>query len=270
MTKTLWAFGDSHTAGAEIDRQYSESCYDKAYPAYVAKYFGFEYKNCAKSGGSNDWALVEFNNAIRTDKNIFVLFNFLEPSRTFFYEKSLNNDPIVHCVPNMLSDSFIKELSTNFKGLSREQYKEYLNWLRGSYIEDYKKISSMYRSHLKKYSDKQLNDRCISQIMYVQNKCEEYKIPYVFHSSCSWYYGSWSLISKKNFYGHTKNFYSDVDSSINRSLYSFWGIATENSNWNHIMKEDRWSKHYPEEYHRYYASLLINFINNQNILEGLK
>ena len=81
MTRTLLAFGDSHTAGAEIEKQYELWYYEKAYPSYIAKYFGFEYKNYAYPGGSNDWALVQFHKAIKSSiknkEDVFFLFNFL-------------------------------------------------------------------------------------------------------------------------------------------------------------------------------------------------
>lgn len=272
MVRTLLAFGDSHTAGSEIDEKNSESCHSRAYPAYIAKYYKFDYENYAQTGGSNDWALVQFNKVIKSvienKKEVFVLFNFLEPARTFFYNEESEMIPVMHCLPNMLQKNHIKEISKRFKPKSEKEHSEYLYWLHNVYIKDHAKIMPLYRNYLKKYSTELLDIKAIKQINYVQNICKQNNIPFIFHTSCLWYCGDWTSISQKNFYGHDKESYTQ-DNYINRgNFYSFWGRATKHSRWKHLQKEYRWSEHYPEEYHRYYASLLINFINNQKILEG--
>jgi hypothetical protein len=274
MTRTLLAFGDSHTAGSEIDEKYSLKCHSKAYPAYIAKYYKLDYKNYAQTGGSNDWALLQFNkvikSAIKNKKEVFVLFNFLEPARTFFYNKEseLEVDQIMHCHPSMMEKNYIEQISKRFKEKSEEEYLQYLDWLYNFYTKDYEKIMPLYRNYLKKYSIKLFDIKAIKQINYVQNICKQNNIPFIFHTSCLWYGGDWTSISKENFYGHDKESYSGNNCIRKGHMYSFWGRATKHPRWKHLQEEYRWSEHYPEEYHRYYASLLINFINEQKILEG--
>ena len=99
MKRTLLAFGDSHTAGAEIDELYSASCYERAYPAHIAKHYGFDYENFAVSGGSNDWLIRQFmiriQKSLIKNESVFVLCNFCDPSRTYLklpYK-------LLHCFP---------------------------------------------------------------------------------------------------------------------------------------------------------------------------
>jgi hypothetical protein len=272
MTRTLLAFGDSHTAGSEIDEKYSIECPSRAYPSYIAKYYGLGYENYAQTGGSNDWALFRFNSVIksvlRDKKEVFVLFNFLEPARTFFWNKDGKTDKIMHCLPNMLKKNYIQEISKNFKEKSEEEYELYLDWLYNFYIHDYDKIMPLYRNYLKKYSIQILDKKALTQMKYVQKVCVDNNIPFIFHTSCLWYCGDWSSISQKNFYGHDKDSYFGNEATHRGHVYSFWGRATKHARWKHLQKEYRWSEHYPEEYHRYYASLLVNFINQQEILKG--
>ena len=37
--------------------------------------------------------------------------------------------------------------------------------------------------------------------------------------------------------------------------------------WKYLIKQERWSKHLPEEYHKFWAQTLINFIDEQGILD---
>jgi hypothetical protein len=272
MTRTLLAFGDSHTAGSEIDEKNSPSCFSKAYPSFIVKHYGFEYKNYSQTGGSNDWALVQFNKAIRLSiknkEKVFVLFNFLEPSRTFFYNEDGETDPIIHCFPGMLDKNYIKKISQNFKDQSKIKYAQYLNFLCNYYIKDHKKIIPLYREYLKNHTIHSLDEKSISQIIYVQRVCQKNDIHFVFHTSCAWYSGHWFTISEKNFFGHDQESYYGQLQLLKGQQYSFWGRATHHPKWKDLQNQQRWSEHYPEEYHKYYAKLLINFIDQKEILKG--
>ena len=50
----LLANGCSHTAGAEIEFEWQDNCYEKAYPKWCADALGWEYKNIADSGASQE------------------------------------------------------------------------------------------------------------------------------------------------------------------------------------------------------------------------
>lgn len=272
MTRILIAFGDSHTAGSEIDEKYSVSCHSRAYPSHIAKYYGMEYRNFAQTGGSNDWALIQFHEqikfSIKNKEEVFVLFNFLEPSRTFFENSESTYDPIMHCFPGMLHKDHIDNLSKNFKEKSEKEYSEYLDFLYNHYAKDYAKIIPLYRKYIQDHTIKSLDQKSITQILHVQKICNMFNVPFIFHTSCLWYSGDWSNISKNNFYGHDKDFYRPEESKLKGKSYSFWGYAGSHPEWKDLGKEYRWSDHYPEEYHIHYASYLINFINKQKILEG--
>ncbi len=266
MSRILLAFGDSHTAGAEIEEQYNYECYSKAYPSYIAKYYGFEYENYSQAGCSNDWLLKRFNDAIKKSiinkDKIFILFNFCEATRTYIE------------IPT--PSEFEQNWDENFYGplhfYSQHLTKNFfINQPDNPYNKSIKKHLPVYHHYISLNNDKMLHEKALNQIFHIQSICERYNIPFLFHSSFDWYTGDWKLISKKNYYGHHSNLTTDYDVNIDAplmsSLYSFWGVASNHPNWKNYQKESRWSGHYPEEYHKYWAARLIKFINEQKILE---
>lgn len=248
MKRILLAFGDSHTAGAEIDEQYSPSCHNRAYPAYIARHYGFDYENLSACGGSNDWLIRQFmiriQKALIKNHSVFVLCNFCDPSRTYVKLPG----KLQHCTSTLL--------------LEDENTEERLR-TDPDFIPH-------YENYLKTNSEDFLNFKSLSQILIIQSICEQYKIPYVFHTSTYWYKGNWNLINKKNFLGHhdtKKLIYKDLDSYPMYRSYSYWGIATHHPDWKNIRNEKRWSMHYPEEFHEFWAKILIDFIDTQGILD---
>ena len=248
MKRTLLAFGDSHTAGAEIDELYSASCYERAYPAHIAKHYGFDYENFAVSGGSNDWLIRQFmiriQKSLIKNESVFVLCNFCDPSRTYVKLP----DKLLHCCPSLL-------LHDEYTDMKLQVDSEFI---------------PHYENYLKTNSEDFLHFKALSQILIVQSICEQYKIPYVFHASSYWYKGNWGLINKKNFLGHHKTnkvVYKDSDTYKLYNSYSYWGVATHHHDWKNAQNERRWSMHYPEEYHEFWAKLLIDFIDGQGILD---
>jgi hypothetical protein len=249
MRRILLAFGDSHTAGAEIDAQYNPTCYDRAYPAYIAKHYGFDYENLATSGGSNDWMIRQFmiriqHSLIKKEK-VFVLCNFCESSRTYI----LLPDKLNHCTVSQLYPDKVA---------------------KNKFLPD-PDIVELYKNYLRTHSSKVLNYKSLSQIFIIQTICDQHNIPYIFHSSTDWYIGNWDLINKKNYFGHhsTKKLtYTKYESLQMFAQYSYWGAAIHNPDWANLIKNSRWSMHYPESYHKFWAETLINFIDEQKILEG--
>jgi hypothetical protein len=248
MKRILLAFGDSHTAGAEIEEQYSPKSFDKAYPAYIAKHYGFDYENFAVSGGSNDWIIRQFmiriQHAIIKNQNVFVLCNFCDPARTYIKLP----EKIYHCCPSILFQN---------------EHTEKQLLVDTDFIRP-------YEDYIKSNTDDFLNYKALSQIFIIQTICDQYNIPYVFHASSYWYLGNWNLIHKKNFFGHhsTKtNLYDQSKSNDVYSSYSYWGVASHHEDWRNIIKDPRWSKHLPEPFHKFWAETLINFIDEQKILD---
>jgi hypothetical protein len=248
MTKILLAFGDSHTGGAEIDEQYSSECHDRAYPAHIAKHYGFDYENYSACGGSNDWMIRQFmiriQNALMKNQEVFVLCNFCEASRTYIKLPG----KLHHCT----SSHLLQDKNTK---------KELL--IDSDFIGPYK-------NYIETNSDKFLNFKSLSQIFTIQSICDQYSIPYVFHTSTHWYEGNWQLINKKNYFGHhdtERVIYNQEESFKSYANYSYWGIATHHPDWKNLRYDSRWSMHYPEEYHKFWAQLLINFIDERGILD---
>lgn len=248
MKRILLAFGDSHTAGAEIEEQYQASCYGKSYPAHIARHYGLSYENFAVSGGSNDWIIRQFmiriHKAIIKNEPVLILCNFCEPSRTYVKLPG----KILHCTPSVLfqDENTIEKLRVD------EEFLPY------------------YANYVRTNDDNFLNFKSLSQILIIQSICEQYNIPYVFHTSFSWYEGNWDLINKRNFFGHHNTetkIYDRLRSNNAHVSYSYWGRALHDEYWKNIIKQERWSKHLPEEYHKFWAKILINFIDEQKILD---
>lgn len=248
MTRTLIAFGDSHTSGAEIDIQYSEFCHEKAYPSHIANHYGFDCLNFGQSGGSNLWILKRFYEVMPelVEKGIplFVLCNFTDVGRMFFKWE----DSWFHFTPGDLNQ---------LNGNSKFSYPE--------------EPLLRYKEYLINNSDIQLTQKTLLIIKKIQNFCKDNNIPFVFHTSVYWFDGNWKEIDKRNFLGHhdsDKTFYYPNVCNEYAIKYSYWGLATHHPMCKHLQYEDRWHMHYPEPYHKYWAKVLINFIDNQKLLEG--
>jgi len=247
MKRKLLAFGDSHTSGAEIDEKWSGSCYEKAYPAHIANYHNWDYENYAQCGGSNDWLIKKFieriQKALIEKEKVFVLCNIAEPSRTYI---QLSPRKIQHCTSSCLDSNVVKELSVHSAYIKR------------------------YAGYLKCHTEEELNFKSLSHIFTIQSICKVNKIPYLFHSSNCWIPGDWSLIDKNNFFGHHKTNklnYNQRQSYFMQRNYSYWGVAQHHPDWKHLQKEERWSMHYPEPYHEFWAKILLKFIHEQSILD---
>jgi len=248
MTRTLIAFGDSHTSGAEIEIQWSESCHKKAYPSHIANHYGFDCLNFGQCGGSNLWMLKKFYEVmpglVNKDIPLFVLCNFTEVGRMAYKWE----DSWLHFTPSALNQ---------LNGNSDFYYPE--------------EPLLRYKKYIINNSDIQLMQKTILIIKKIQNFCKNNNIPFVFHTSVSWFYGNWEGIDKRNFLGHhdsVRTFYHPNISNEYAVKYSYWQLATHHPVYKHFQHKDRWCMHYPELYHKYWAKLLINFIDNQKLLEG--
>lgn len=258
MTRTLLAFGDSHTAGAEIENEYEYECFEKAYPALIAKHYGFNYENYAYPGGSNDWSVKQFLQVIqyklKENNSLFVLFNITESARTFFICPDEDYTSPLHYYPQHLTYDRTSSSSVDLFG---KEFQDYGNKIL--------KYLPFYKHYLRTNN---LNQKTLDQIFLIQSICQNYDIPFLFHTSFSWEFGDWSLISKKNFYGHQYNFYTNDESNKRAEMYSFWASAHNNPFWKKVVNKKRWKGHYPKEYHVYWSKKLITFIEEQKILEG--
>jgi hypothetical protein len=253
MTRTLVAFGDSHTSGAEIEGQYSSSCYEKSYPAHIAKHYGFDYINYSQCGGSNMWILHEFYRVIPklVDQGIplFVLCNFTEVSRMFFHQINPDN-----------SSEIIHLVSSNLAQLTNNNYQ----------FCHPEELLIKYKKYLMNNSQRKLIEKTLLIIRKIQNFCKDNNIPFVFHTSIYWFPGDWTGIDKKNFFGHHDSDIIEYDKKMSKMYqynYSYWGLASKYPICNKLKQYDRWKMHYPEEYHRFWAKILINFIDEQKILD---
>lgn len=224
---TLWAFGDSHTAGAEIDQEQSGRCESKAYPKKLADLQGWQCVNLARSGGSNGWILRELDRVKDQldSEQSRVLINWCDPSRCYHCDEQ---GQISH-----LTASRVK------KG-TRQQRQWYYAWL-------------------KSVVNKDLDELALDQIRSAISILSSRNIDYCMHVSTHWYKGTWQGIDQSRFFGHNKDYYTVDDAEQQWRTASYWGQAQSLPEWQTVAKTPRWHGHFPEEYHEYWANKLADF-----------
>lgn len=93
----LLANGCSHTAGAEIEYEWQDNCYEKAYPSICSKELGWDTVNLAVSGASQeriirttvDW--VGTNYKYHKNTELYVIIMWSGPARTEFFSEKIND-----------------------------------------------------------------------------------------------------------------------------------------------------------------------------------
>ena len=179
---TLIAFGDSHTAGAEIEQRWGQGSIKKAYPAKIANHYGMDYENYGQVGGSNYWLMKKFMSRVqmglRRNEKMFMVFGFCEPARNFVS----SGRGTLHGTPYLLAryqEGVVEE---------RERVNE--------------KLLRLYEYWLRAHTDEEVHSMSLDIIWQIQCICKQYDIPYLFTSATDFYYGDWSNIDPKYYYGH--------------------------------------------------------------------
>lgn len=245
--RTLLSFGDSHTAGAEIDAPWSSGCKEKAYPQKIADHYGMRSENHAMSGCSNAWILKSFieriKYALSEKEDVTVHIGFTEASRNYV----MGPRDIVHGTTALLKPCSDPRAVVNTK------------------------LLKLYEFWLKSHTDLQLHEMTVDIIWQIQSICKLYNIPYFFTSNIGIFKTDISLIDGRNFYGlhdmSSKSIPNEKERWFLFREFSFWGVAINDPSWKHYQHDDRWSRHYPEEYHEFWADKLIKFIDEQQILD---
>lgn len=243
--KTLLSFGDSHTAGAEIDAAWSSECKEKAYPQKIADHYGMRSENHATCGCGNSWILKSFieriKYALSEKEDVVVHIGFTEPSRHYI----IGARDIVHGTTSLLKPDIDERAVVNTKLL-----KLYELWLRS-------------------HTDIQLHEMTVDIIWQIQSICKLYNIPYIFTSNIGSFKTDISLIDGRNFYGlhDGLKIENEGDEFIFYRDFSFYGVATHDPLWKDYQYDERWCRHMPEKYHEFWANKLIKFIDEQQILD---
>jgi hypothetical protein len=120
----LLANGCSHTAGAEIEFEWQDNCYEKAYPKWCADALGWDYKNLAVSGACQeriirttiDW--VGKNYKTYKNSDIYIVIMWSGPSRTEFYNETIKN--YTQMLPN--NDEIYKKQFTHVQYVYYKSY----------------------------------------------------------------------------------------------------------------------------------------------------
>jgi len=144
--------GCSHAAGAEIDYEWQDNCYDKAFGRWCADSLGYDYENLAISGASQDRIIrttIEWVGKNYKRKDLFAVIMWSGPSRTEFYRK----DDFVNIVPS--NDHLYKKEFSNI---------EYL------YYKSYVAVQDAFSQDIKFYNN----------VILLQNYLKYFNIPYVF------------------------------------------------------------------------------------------
>ena len=243
--RTLISFGDSHTAGAEIDAPRTPECKERAYPQKIADHYGMRSENHAVCGCGNSWILKSFieriKYAVSEKEDVVVHIGFTEASRNYV----MGSREVLHGTTALLKPNADPRSIVDTKLL-----KLYEFWLRS-------------------HTDIQLHEMTVDIIWQIQSMCKLYNIPYFFSYNVGNFKTDTSLIDRRYFYG-----LHDMPTITNEKEgwaffrdFSFWGVASNDPSWEHYQHDDRWSGHYPEEYHEFWADKLIKFIDEQQILD---
>ncbi len=236
---TLIAFGDSHVAGSEIEFKNQNTCFHKSFAAKIAEHYSFEYENYSQPGGSNDYIIKKLiprvKTAIKNSENIFLVIGICDSSRTYYYY----NNNHYHVTPNMNMITYPKI------------------------------VSRAYSDYISLHSNADMEEKALNQILFIQSFLKIYKIPYIMFSTRHFSFGDWTLIDQCRYYGHhvsKKDYYTEDFSSALQKSYSYWGTCLHHPRWAHLIKQDRWRNHYPEDFHTFWAETMISFINTNNLL----
>jgi hypothetical protein len=228
----LLANGCSHTAGAEIEYEWQDNCYEKAYPKFCADTLGWDYKNLAVSGASQeriirttiDWVGKNYKSYKNTD--IYVVIMWSGPSRTEFYSENIRN--YLQMLPN--NDEIYKKQFTKV---------EYL------YYKSYITLQNRQAQLVKWYNN----------IILLQSYLVTFKIKYLF-------------LNASEPLRHANNNLVHLASQINYKNYP-WAFEHNNSYLNlllnrgfkmpeHIKRQN--STHLGGDAHKYYGTMLAKYI----------
>lgn len=237
--KTLIAFGDSHVSGAEIEYKNQGLCYEKAFSAKIAEHFNLNYENYGQPGGSTDYVLLKLmhrvKQAIKNKEEIFLIIGICDPTRTHY---------------RFRDKDFHFTTAANTEGWPTI-------------------VCRAYADFIALHSDDYLSNKILNQVLLIQSFLKSYKIPYVMFSTTHFTFGDWSLIDPNRYYGHhimKNSYYNNKEAMVIQKGYSYWGVCSYHPEWLHYRKESRWSGHYPEEFHTFWAKTMIDYIENYNLL----
>jgi hypothetical protein len=119
--KLLLVNGCSHTAGAEIEYKNQPTCYEKAWPKFVADRLGCEHLNIAKAGSSNQriirttqsWIIK--NVLIKKkykpeDVAIMIMWSGFDRKEVYFHDTNILDDVNPLCKPEYIRTQMSKEI----------------------------------------------------------------------------------------------------------------------------------------------------------------
>ena len=225
----LIANGCSHTSGAEIEFESQGQCFDKAWPAQLAKIWKCEHINLAISGGSQTRVIrttIEcIGNLISKGykpKDLFVIILWPGPYRTEVYEKERTESIWKGWVPLVVGNDYTGDRSDT--------------------------ILRYYKSWVACYDEHQANTSFYLDTILLQNYLKAWKINYFFfrapttNLSADSKFNSFKIqLDKKRFPGAL-----DIGQSYCEILQSLGVEYSKHSSF----------AHYGEDGHKLWAKLL--------------
>lgn len=121
--KTLFANGDSHTAGAELEFGEQITCYEKVWAAHMSKMLGMDYVNISMPGASNyrifrttqDWIIenVILNKNYKPDDlTVFVMWSGFDRKEFYFPDTNVIDNVGYSSNVDFYKTGYKKEIAT--------------------------------------------------------------------------------------------------------------------------------------------------------------
>jgi len=247
--KYIFANGCSHTAGAEMEFAGQNTCYEKAWPAVMAKHLDKESINLAVSGGSSKrivrTTMLYFGNYPQRLKDSFVIIGWPGPHRSEIR--------VGH------------KVNTNIpKEVTKDTDDEYWFFMAPGNNDSFKKrmkqgnidinLFNYYRMYYALTTERQFWIDYFVHLISLQNYLKALQVPYLFYNATS------TL--------HVDNIYHNLRQQIDTRRWVGNVHAHEDSYARQVQAAGfdypEWSltNHYGEDGHAWWAERLISYIAN--------
>ena len=247
--KYIFANGCSHTAGAEMEFEGQNTCYEKAWPAVMAKYLDKESINLAVSGGSSKrvvrTTMLYFGNYPQRLKDSFVIIGWPGPHRSEIRTGHRVNTNIPKEVTKDTDDEYWFFMAPG----NNESFKKRMK--QGN-ID--KNLFNYYRMYYAMTTERQFWVEYFVHLISLQNYLKALQVPYLFYNATS------TL--------HVDKIYHNLRQQLDTRLWVGNVHVHEDSYARQVQAAGfdypEWSltNHYGEDGHAWWAKRLISYIAN--------
>lgn len=246
----IFANGCSHTAGAEMEFEGQNTCYDKAWPAVMAKHLDKESINLAVSAGSSKrvvrTTMLYFGNHRQRLKDSFVIIGWPGPYRSEIRTGQKVNFNIPKEVTKNTDDEYWFHMGPGNNEIFRERVKK-------RNID--KNLYSYYRMYYTLTTERQFWIEYFVHLISLQNYLKALQVPYLFYNATSTlhdnsiYYNLRQQIDTRHWVGNIHAYEDSYGRQVQAAGFDYpeWSLTN----------------HYGEDGHAWWAERLISYIANR-------